>query len=115
MRRRTWALVRMSDVIFSHQVSLPSMINDHDCDTQLPTNIFDDEFGPEIDVLPPSRPSSEPTPIAYMIFKAKLCAELGNILHATNRVRHPVSYDEILRFDGRLREVMGELPPHLKL
>ncbi|KAM7214679.1 Fungal specific transcription factor domain containing protein [Rhypophila decipiens] len=115
MRRRTWALVRMTDVVFSHQVSLPSMIYEHDCDTELPHNIFDEEFGPDTKVLPPSRPVAEPTPISYMISKVKLCLELGNILQATSRVRNQIHYDEILRFDARLREVKNELPPHLKL
>ncbi|KAF7560960.1 hypothetical protein G7046_g3154 [Stylonectria norvegica] len=115
MRRRTWALVRMSDVIFSHQVSLPSMIYEHDCDTQLPHNIFDDEFYPSIKTMPASRPSTEPTPIAYMIAKSKLCFELGNILQATGRMGKHVPYDEIIRFDAKLRQIMHELPPHLKL
>lgn len=105
----------MSDVVFSHQVSLPSMINDHDCDTQLPNNIFDEEFGVDTKVLPPSRPPSEPTPISYMIAKIKLSMELGNILQTTNRVGKQVPYDEILRFDARLREIRNELPPHLKM
>jgi hypothetical protein len=115
MRRRTWALVRMCDVMFSHQVSLPNMIYEHDCDTQLPHNIFDDEFGPDTKVLPPSRPLSEPTPISYMIAKVKLCMELGNILQATTRVGRVVHYDEILKFDDKLRELRAELPPHLKV
>ncbi|KAF4918415.1 Fusarisetin A cluster transcription factor fsa6 [Colletotrichum viniferum] len=115
MRRRTWALVRMADVVFSHQVSLPSMIYGHDCDTQMPNNIFDEEFGPETKVLPPSRPKTEPTPIAYMIAKSKLCIEMGDILQATNRVGRQVPYDEILRFDARLRQIDQELPPHLKV
>ncbi|KAK0369340.1 fungal specific transcription factor domain-containing protein [Colletotrichum limetticola] len=115
MRRRTWALVRMADVVFSHQVSLPSMIYGHDCDTQLPNNIFDEEFGPNTKVLPPSRPKTEPTPIAYMIAKSKLCNEMGDILQATNRVGRQLPYDEILRFDARLREINDEIPPHLKV
>lgn len=115
MRRRTWALVRMSDIIFSHQVSLPSMIYDHDCDTSMPNNIFDEEFGPDTKFLPPSRPDSEPTPISYLIAKVKLCLELGNILQATSRVGKQVPYDDILKFDARLREIRQELPPHLKM
>lgn len=115
MRRRTWALIRMSDVMFSHQVSLPGMINENDCDTQLPNNLFDDDFHPTIKELPPPRPISEPTPISYMISKARLCFELGNILQATNRLGKPVPYDEIIRFDAKLRQIMQELPPHLKL
>ncbi|ODA76620.1 hypothetical protein RJ55_07891 [Drechmeria coniospora] len=115
MRRRTWALVRMSDVIFSHQVSLPSMIYEHDCDTNLPNNILDDDFHPGIAELPPPRPSTEPTPISYMICKARLCNELGNILQTTSKVGSHVPYDEIIRFDAKLRQVMQELPPHLKV
>ena len=78
------------------------MIYEHDCDTQLPNNIFDDEFHPGIKELPPSRPITEATPISYMIAKAKLCNELGNILQATNRVGRSVPYDEIIRFDAKL-------------
>lgn len=91
------------------------MINEHDCDTQLPHNIFDDEIHPEIKKLPPSRPLTEPTPIAYMIVKSRLCNELGNILQATNQLGKHVPYDEIIRFDAKLRQVIQELPPHLKM
>ncbi|KAG5929351.1 hypothetical protein E4U42_006182 [Claviceps africana] len=115
MRRRTWALVRTADVVCSHQVSLPNMVYDHDCDTQLPNNIYDDEINPAITELPPSRPASEATPVSYMIAKARLCNELGNILQATNRVDKGVPYDEIIRFDAKVRQIMQELPPHLKL
>lgn len=105
----------MADIIFSHQVSLPSMINEHDCDTQLPTNIYDDEFGIDSKELPLARPITEPTPISYMIAKVRLCVELGNILQATNRLGKGIPYDEIIRFDAKLRQIMQELPPHLKL
>ncbi|KDN68792.1 putative fungal specific transcription factor domain-containing protein [Colletotrichum sublineola] len=115
MRRRTWALVRMSDVFFSHLVGLPSMIYGHDCDTQLPTNIFDEEFGLDTKILPPPRPNTEPTPISYMIAKVRLSTEMGDILQATNRVGRQLPYDEILRFDARLREIYDEIPPHLKV
>lgn len=91
------------------------MIYDHDCDTQLPNNIYDDEFNPDTKQLPPSRPITEATPVSYMIAKARLCIELGSILQATNRVDKGVPYDEIIRFDAKLRQVMQELPPHLKI
>ncbi|ROT37403.1 fungal-specific transcription factor domain-containing protein [Sodiomyces alkalinus F11] len=115
MRRRMWIFIRVTDIMFSHNVSLPSMIRDEDCDTQFPSNLFDDEFGPDINELPPSRPNIEPTPISYMIAKTKLCLELGRILQLTGRVDRPAHYEEILRFDARLREFMQDLPPHLKI
>ncbi|KAM0332229.1 hypothetical protein ACHAQA_002505 [Verticillium albo-atrum] len=115
MRRRVWSTVRMGDIFLSQQISLPSMINDHDCDTELPSNLFDEDFGPDSKVLPPSRPASEPTPMAYALAKCRLGLELGAIIQATGRVGRPVHYDEILRFDARLREIIQELPPHLKM
>ncbi|KAI1776790.1 fungal-specific transcription factor domain-containing protein [Hypoxylon cercidicola] len=115
MRRRTWALLRMADIVFSYQVSLPTMIYDHDNDTKLPHNIFDEEFGPSTKILPPPRPMTEPSPIAYMIGKTKLCIEFGNILQAVTRVGKQVSYDDILLHDRKLREIMDEFPPHLKI
>ncbi|PHH74622.1 hypothetical protein CDD80_2953 [Ophiocordyceps camponoti-rufipedis] len=115
MRRRTWALVRICDVVFSHQVSLPSMIYEHDCDTQLPNNLLDDDFHLDTTELPPPRPNTDATPISYLIAKARLCNELGNVLQTTNKVGRNVSYDEIVRFDAKLRQVIQELPPHLQL
>lgn len=91
------------------------MIYDHDTDTKLPHNIFDEEFGPDTKVLPPSRPVTEPTPIAYMIAKSRLCIEFGTILQAVTRVGKQVTYDEILMHDRGLRELLEELPPHLKM
>ncbi|KAK3334773.1 fungal-specific transcription factor domain-containing protein [Neurospora tetraspora] len=114
MRRRTWALIRMCDIFFSHQLSLPAMIYEHDCDTDLPHNLADEDFDPDTKVLPPPKPDTEPTNISYMIAKVKLALELGNILQATGRVRNPVHYDEVLRFDAKLREIKANLPPHLR-
>lgn len=91
------------------------MIVEADCDTQLPNNLLDDDFYPTIKELPTPRPLAEPTPISYMICKARLCFELGNILQATNRVSKGFQYDEVVRFDAKLRQIMQELPPHLKL
>ncbi|KXJ91778.1 hypothetical protein Micbo1qcDRAFT_57767 [Microdochium bolleyi] len=115
MRRRVWTLIRMADIMFSHLVSLPTMLYAHDTDTELPRLIFDEEFGPETKVLPPSRPITEPTPIAYQVGKAKICFEFGNILQTIARLSPPISYDEILLRDAKLREAQSELPPHLKM
>lgn len=115
MRRRTWSFVRMMDIFYSHHLSLPSMISENECDTELPHNIYDEEFGPDTKVLPPSRPSTEPTPVSYMVSKVKFCFHLGVILQATGRVKDQVHYDEILRFDAKLQDIRAELPPHLRM
>ncbi|TVY82476.1 Fusarisetin A cluster transcription factor fsa6 [Lachnellula suecica] len=116
MRRRIWSFVRQMDTMFSFQLALPSMIRNTDSDTDFPRNIFEDEFGPESKILPPGRPSTEPTPVSYMITKAQISFEFGAILEEINAVRgKSISYDEILKRDNRLRELKNNMPPHLRL
>ena len=116
MRRRIWAFVRQMDTMFSFQLALPGMIRNTDCDTALPRNIFEDEFGPESKVLPPARPFTEPTPVSYMITKAQISFEFGTILEEINTVTgKSVNYDEILKRDNRLRELKSNMAPHLRL
>ncbi|KAL1838663.1 hypothetical protein VTJ49DRAFT_2442 [Mycothermus thermophilus] len=115
MRRRTWAIVTMLDTFFSHQVSLPSMISYDECDTDLPHNLYDEDFGPQTKPLPPSRPDTDPTPVSYTVAKVRLCQQLTHILHATGRLKNQAHYDEILRLDAGLREIKSRLPPHLRL
>ncbi len=116
MRRRCWSFVRQIDTMFSFQLALPSMIRSTDCDTQLPRNIFEDEFSPESKILPPARPMTEPTPISYMITKAKISYEFGEIQEELNSVsgKH-VSYEDILKRDNKMRELKEKMAPHLQL
>ncbi|KAL2269916.1 hypothetical protein VTJ83DRAFT_2100 [Remersonia thermophila] len=115
MRRRTWAVVTMLDTFFSHQVSLPSMISYDECDTDLPHNLYDEDFGPQTNPLPPSRPDTDPTPVSYTVAKVRLCQQLTHVLHATGRLKNQAHYDEILLLDASLREIKAGLPPHLRL
>ncbi|KNG52755.1 c6 transcription factor [Stemphylium lycopersici] len=114
MRRRTWALTRLADIMFSHLVSLPNTINSHECDTEFPSNIYDEEFGPKSDVLPPSHPTNEPTPISYMITKVRLYVKMSEIIQATNRVGGQVSYNDILEMDNQICHLYAAIPPHLQ-
>lgn len=115
MRRRTWTLLRMTDVMFSHQVSLPGMISDGEWDNEVPANLNDDDLHPDMKEPPTPRPISEPTPISYMISKAKLVTEVGHILRSTHSITNAVPYDDVVRFDAKLLQIMQELPPHLQL
>jgi hypothetical protein len=116
MRRRVWMFIRQMDTLFSFQLALPGMIRNSDTDTELPRNIFEDEFGPDTKELPPARPTTEPTPVSYMITKGQISWEFGAILEEINAVSgKPVSYDDILKRDNRLRELKNDMAPHLRL
>ena len=114
MRRRIWTFVRSADLLFSFQVALPSMIRIGDSDTDLPNNLFDDEFDEDSTVLPPSRPQTEATPISYMIAKGRLSFGFGRVLEEINGVDRK-GYDEILKIDRGLRDIYEAIPEYLKL
>lgn len=114
LRRRVWTFVRQSDLLFSFQIGLPSMIRSGDCDTELPRNLFDDEFDEDTKVLPPSRPLSEPTPVSYMCAKANMTFSFGKVVERLHQVTS-MPYDEIMILDQDLRETRAEFPPHLRL
>ena len=114
MRRRVWTFVRQSDLLFSFQLGLPSMIRLGDCDTELPRNIFDEEFDEDTKILPPSRPLTTPTPVSYMIAKANLAFTFGRIVESLHAVRSS-PYEEIMRLDQEYREAYANMPPHLQL
>lgn len=116
MRRRIWGFVRAMDTMFSFQLALPSMIRASDCDTKLPRNIFEDEFGPDTKVLPPARPNSEPTPISYMLAKLNIANELNCILEEIQSVNPKgIAYDDVLARDNKLWELKRNIAPHLRL
>ncbi|KAF2226610.1 fungal-specific transcription factor domain-containing protein [Elsinoe ampelina] len=115
MRRRVWMMIRQSDLLFSFQAGLPSVSRADCSDTQLPRNLYDDELYEDMPALPPSRPESEPTPMSYMIAKARLSQVFGVVVDRLGSVSSPPSYDEILDIDKQLKEVRAKLPPHLRV
>lgn len=114
MRRRVWTFVRQSDLLFSFQIGLPSMIRLGDCDAELPSNLYDDEFDEDTKVLPLSRPASEPTPVSYMCAKATIAFAFGKVVERLHTVAS-CSYDDIMALDTDLREARAEIPPHLRM
>ena len=114
MRRRVWTFVRQSDLLFSFQLGLPSMIRLGDCDTELPRNVFDDEFDEDTKVLPLSRPNSVPTPVSYMIAKANMAFAFGKIVESIHAIV-PCPYEKVMELDDDLRANRANLPPHLRL
>ncbi|KAK1143201.1 hypothetical protein N8T08_006899 [Aspergillus melleus] len=112
MRRRVWAFVRQADLLFSFQVGLPSMIRPLDSDTELPRNLYDDDFDEECKELPQSRPPNEPTPISFLIAKARLALVFGRVVEQSAPLQTH-SYDKVMEVDAELRRARDLVPEHL--
>ncbi|MCJ1313605.1 hypothetical protein MMC25_007284 [Agyrium rufum] len=113
MRRRSWTFVRQADCLFSFQMGLPSMLRLGDTDTEFPRNIYDEEFDEQSVELPASRPPNSPTPVSFMIAKARISFAFGSIVERLHAIKPP-QYEEIIALDQELRQSFHEAPPHLK-
>lgn len=114
MRRRVWTFVRQADLLFSFQVGLPSMIRSSDSDTELPRNLYDDEFDEDCKELPTSRSLSESTPTSYLITTARLTYAFGRVVEQTSAVS-TASYEKVMEIDAELRQAKDLIPNHLKI
>lgn len=114
MRRRVWTFVRQADLLFSFQVGLPSMIRSSDSDTELPRNLYDDDFDEDCKELPPSRQLSEPTPISYLIAKARLSYAFGRVVEQSSAISS-APYEKVMEIDAELRQARDLIPDHLQI
>ena len=114
VRRRIWALIVQLDALTSYQIGLPAMVQDAHCDTKLPRNLFDEDFGPESTQLPPSRPESEITPILYVINKVKLSSCFREIYSRVS-LGGSDDYAEIMTLHQRLLTAHEAISPRLRL
>lgn len=114
IRRRVWTFVKQSDLLFSFQIGLPSMIRLGDCDAEVPRNLFDDELDEDMKAIPPSRPVTDATPVSYMIAKASITFAFGKVIESLHSLT-PCTYDDVIVLDQNLRDARAEFPPHLRL
>jgi hypothetical protein len=114
MRRRVWSFVATADLLFSFQVGMPSMLRDADMDTELPRNLYDDDFDENCLELPPPRQLSEPTPISYLISKCRLVYAFGRVNEHMSSLSS-TSYDKVMELDADLRRARELIPDHLHI
>ncbi|OQD69169.1 hypothetical protein PENPOL_c002G08550 [Penicillium polonicum] len=114
MRRRVWSFVRQADLLFSYQVGLPGMIRGTESDTELPRNLYDDDFDEDCKELPPPRQLNEPTPISYLIAKARLAYVFGKVVDQSSAVSTS-PYEKVMEIDAELRQARDLIPDHLRI
>lgn len=114
MRRRTFSILQAFDLLLSFQAGLPATIQEDACDTDLPRNLFDEDFDEDSTVIPPSRPTTVPTPMIYHCFKGLLCRSFRPIARLALSPRVP-SYEETMKADAGLRKAHALIPPSLAM
>lgn len=114
MRRRIWSKINQIDTMMSFQLGLPSMIPSELCDTEPPSNLAFSDFSPDTQVLPPSRPLTDNTPVLFTIIKGKIMDVFKKIIaHTQSLSKFPIETTIIL--DMEMREAYNNLPANIKM
>ena len=114
IQRRHWALIEHMDLQTSCQVGLPRNIREGMFDTKPPSNLLDEDFDEHCTALPPSRPLTDHTPIAYPLMKHAITRVYGVIVDKTSSI-NPISYDEIMSLDSQLNKAYQQVPDGLRV
>jgi hypothetical protein len=114
MRRRLWCLIVQLDLVTSAQVGLPRMIREQETDTAEPKNLLDSDLSESMTALPHPRPSTDITPVSFIIFMTRVLRQLGAIIDQVN-LTTPPSYNEVMSLNSRLLDTHATLPPYLSM
>lgn len=114
MRRRIWHYLVQVDLLSSFHIGLPGIIQSVESDTQLPSNLRDEDFHEDSPKIPPPRPESELTPMSYTICKSRLCEVCGKISIVANKLQPP-SYEQVLDLDRQLQHAHSLVPSFFQL
>lgn len=116
MRRRRWHAILQLDTLMSFQMGMPSVIPPEFCDTEPPRNLKDEDIWSTMLTLPPSRPTSDYTPVLYTIAKGGVMNMFRKVLvhtHSSSST-NPPSYPVTIDLDAKLRETYASIPETLK-
>ena len=113
MRRRVWQLVVQTDLLFSFQLGLPTIVRGDEYDTLTPGNYYEDQLYVEMKNLPDPQPLDAPTYISYWIANDMLLRPFRIIVEELNSVR-PLPYTRILELSRLLSEGHAAIPPRLQ-
>ena len=114
MRRRSFFTLQMFDLLLSFKAGLPAIIREEDCDTETPRNLRDEDFDEDCQLLPPSRPETERTPMLYFCYKSKFTKFLKRVISHALSLKPP-SYTETLGLDTEIQEAHKHVPPSLQM
>lgn len=113
MRRRVWTILSLLDHYISLQAGLPPTTLQTQSDTEEPRNLTDEDLDPTATSLPPARPSTEKTAILFPVALNRIMFTDAEIISKVCSVKG-VPYQEVLRLDGKLKELHATMPPPLK-
>ncbi|RMZ78959.1 hypothetical protein DV737_g3724, partial [Chaetothyriales sp. CBS 132003] len=110
MNRRLWVMLRHFDLQTASQFGIPSSIPPNSFDVQEPHNLLDSDLSPDMTVLPPSRPDSDPTPLTSFLIKHRLMNLFSTIYNNACAPWDTMSDADVQHLDAEIRRVRENMP-----
>ncbi|KAH6677492.1 fungal-specific transcription factor domain-containing protein [Halenospora varia] len=114
MRRRTFFVIETLDLLLSFQAGLPPTIQEDECDTEPPSNLLDDDFDEDCEALPPSRPTTDPTPMLYYCEKSRMAKIFRRVIRHALSLKNP-PYEETMTLEAEIVECKKRVPTSLRV
>lgn len=114
MRRRTWYTLEYFDLVYSFLLGVPPIIHGDDVDTQLPSNLRDEDFDEDTtpQSFPGSRPAADLTPVLCYAYHSRQVQLLRRVVKQVLAVVQPL-YADVIRLDADLHDLHNDVPPPL--
>ena len=113
MRRRVWETILHTDLLFSVQLGLPTVVRRNEYDTLRPGNFFEEQLHPAMPVLPAEQPRDAPTFISYWIANDLLLRPFRAIVEEINALK-ATPYNQVLALSQQLANARSQIAPHLR-
>lgn len=114
MRRRTFYMIEMFEIVLSFQAGLPAILHEEECDVDPPGNLADTDFDEDCKVMPASRPLTDITLMSYWICKGRQTKILRRIIRHTSSFA-PQTFERTMELDRELQEAHRNIAPWLRI
>ena len=113
MRRRVWETIVHTELLFSFQLGLPTVVRSIEYDTLPPGNFFEEQLHHAMPVLPDEQHRDAPTFISYWIANDLLLRPFRAIVEEMNALC-VTPYKQVLALSQQLTEARSQIAPHLR-
>lgn len=110
MRRRIWATVSELELQAAFDRGMPTMLRDVIEDCGSPSNLDDEEFGPSVEQLPRSSPTSNYTTSSFQHLSRSSWSLRLELVSLINGPHPQVAYEVVLMYDKKIMQHLDEIP-----
>ncbi|KGO51243.1 Transcription factor, fungi [Penicillium expansum] len=107
MRRRTWLVLVVLDHLIASQTGLLPVIQRGSGTATSPRNLLDDDLGPSVTILRPTRPNTETADISFMVAMEQILSMASEVTDAASGLKMTV--EKTMELNDRLEATWNQI------